>query len=48
MFLKKEDETKLIENIWKSCTFFKEFEIAPIDEKQHLVYTIDDYQINYY
>ena len=46
--VKKEDEMKLMENIWKSCTFFKEFEIAPIDEKQNLVYTIDDYRINYY
>ncbi len=43
----KDDINKLMENIWKTCTFFREFEIPAVNENENLVYTIDNYKIRY-
>ena len=37
----------IMSDYWTNNTWFKQFEISPIDEKENLVYTFDDYKFEY-
>ncbi len=41
------DNFGIMKNVWLKLDYLKQFEVFSIDEKQNLVYTIDDYEITY-